>query len=66
MGLFLAGIMMISLPAFKINLLAKDGMFQYPDLPEAVSNVQLNMLVENKDGIIDNTKIDISALFILN
>ena len=50
-----------SMPAFNINLLVDDGMFQYPDLPEAVSNVQLKMLVENIDGNIDNTKIDIST-----
>ena len=48
------------MPAFNINLSVDDGMFQYPDLPEAVSNVQLKMLVDNKDGNIDNTMIDIS------
>lgn len=50
-----------SMPAFNINLSVTDGMFQYPDLPEAVSNVQLKMLVDNKDGNIDNTMIDIST-----
>jgi hypothetical protein len=50
-----------AMPAFSLNLAVNDGMFQYPDLPEAVSNVQLKMLVDNKDGNIDNTKIDIST-----
>ena len=49
------------LPAFTVNLDVTDGQFQYPDLPSAVSNVQLKMLVENKGGNIDNTKIDIST-----
>jgi hypothetical protein len=53
-----------SIPAFKINLAVNDGMFQYPDLPSAVSNVQVKMLVDNKDGNIDNTKIDISTFHI--
>ena len=50
-----------SLPAFNVSLAVNDGMFQYPDLPSAVSNVQLKMLVDNTDGNIDNTKIDIST-----
>ncbi|MEN8249747.1 MAG: AsmA-like C-terminal region-containing protein [Bacteroidota bacterium] len=53
-----------SMPAYKVNLLVEEGMFQYPDLPEAVSNVAVNMLVESKDGNIDNTLIDISKFHI--
>jgi hypothetical protein len=49
------------MPAFTVNLGIKDGQFQYPDLPSTVSNVQLKMLVDNKGGSIDNTKIDIST-----
>ena len=49
-----------SMPAFNVNLIVNDGMFHYPDLPEAVSNVEVKMLIDNKDGNIDNTLIDIS------
>ncbi len=49
------------MPAFNINLGITDGHFQYPDLPSAVSNVQLKMAIDNKDGNIDNTIIDIST-----
>lgn len=49
------------MPAFNVTLGINDGRFQYPDLPSAVSNVQLKMVVDNKDGNIDNTKIDIST-----
>lgn len=52
------------MPAFNVNMGITDGRFQYPDLPAAVSNVQFKMMVDNKDGNIDNTKIDISKFHI--
>jgi vacuolar-type H+-ATPase subunit H len=50
------------MPAYNINLSVMDGMFQYPDLPEAINNVQLKMNIKSTDGNIDNTAIDISQL----
>lgn len=47
------------MPAFNINLLVDDAMFKYPDLPTAVNNINVNMLVDNKDGVLENTLIDI-------
>ncbi len=52
------------MPAFNVLMGIKDGRFQYPDLPTAVDNVQFKMVVDNKDGNIDNTKIDISKFHI--
>ncbi len=52
------------MPAFNIGLGIKDGRFQYPDLPAAVDNVQLKMVIDNKDGNIDNTNINISRFHI--
>lgn len=52
------------LPAFNLNLKVTDGMFQYPTLPTAVSNIQMNLMVNNKDGIIDNTSINLSKFHI--
>ena len=52
------------MPAFNVNMGIKDGKFQYPDLPTAVSNVQFKMIIDNTDGNIDNTKIDISTFHI--
>jgi len=49
------------MPAFNVTMGIKDGRFQYPDLPSAVDNVQLKMAIDNTDGNIDNTKIDIST-----
>jgi uncharacterized protein involved in outer membrane biogenesis len=50
------------MPAFNLNLLVKDAMFQYPDLPTAINNINLDLLVDNKDGVIDNTIVDLKKL----
>ncbi|MCZ8022159.1 MAG: AsmA family protein [Cyclobacteriaceae bacterium] len=47
------------MPAYQVNLLVKDAMFKYPDLPTAVNNINVDMLVDNKDGAIENTLINI-------
>ncbi|NJN26727.1 MAG: AsmA family protein [Cyclobacteriaceae bacterium] len=48
-----------SMPAFNVALKAKDGMIAYPDLPTPVKNINIDMVVDNKDGNIDHTIIDI-------
>lgn len=48
-----------TLPAYQVALRASDGVIQYPDLPTALSNINMDMLVDCKDGNIDNTLIDI-------
>ncbi len=50
------------MPAFQMNLLVKDAMFKYPDLPTAINNINIDLLVDNKDGVIDNTVIDLKKL----
>ncbi|NJM40126.1 MAG: AsmA family protein, partial [Anaerolineae bacterium] len=50
------------LPAFSLNLLVKDAMFKYPDLPTAVNNINIDLLVDNKDGVIENTVVDLKKL----
>jgi hypothetical protein len=50
------------MPAFNLNLLVKDAMFQYPGLPTAVNNINLDLLVDNKDGVMENTVIDMKKL----
>lgn len=49
-----------SMPGFNLNLQVEDAMFQYPDLPTAVTNVNINMLVDNPDGVVENTMVDVS------
>ncbi|MEX2591644.1 MAG: AsmA-like C-terminal region-containing protein [Anditalea sp.] len=49
-----------SFPAFEVGLVVEEGMFQYPDLPKPVSDVNINMLVKNETNNLDNTQINIS------
>lgn len=50
------------MPAFNLNAQIKDGMFHYPDLPSAVNNINMDLLVDNKDGVIENTLVDLKKL----
>ncbi len=57
---FVKGIMNdTSMPAYNVSLQASDGMIHYPDLPTSLTNINMDMLVDCKDGNIDNTIIDI-------
>jgi hypothetical protein len=47
------------IPAYNINLDIQDGFFQYPDLPKPVKNINIQLKVNNPDGVTDNTVIDI-------
>ncbi len=51
-----------SIPAFNIKLKVSDGMITYPDLPTPISSIDIDMLVDCKDGIIENTLIDIKKM----
>jgi uncharacterized protein involved in outer membrane biogenesis len=50
------------MPAFNLTLLVKDAMFRYPDLPTPVSNINVDLTVDNKTGIIENTVVDLKKL----
>jgi hypothetical protein len=50
------------MPAFNLGLIVKDAMFKYPDLPTPVNNINMDLLVDNKTGVIDNTVIDLKKL----
>ncbi len=47
------------LPDFGINLLVNDGMFQYPDLPAAVKNVNLDMNIKKEGQSLEATTVDL-------
>lgn len=50
------------MPAFNLALNVNDAMFKYPDLPTAISNISMDLLVDNKTGVIENTLIDMKKL----
>ena len=47
------------MPAFRINLRVDEGNFKYPDLPAALEAVNVHLLVDNQDGVLDNTTVDL-------
>lgn len=49
------------IPAFDVSLKVADGMFQYPDLPKPVKNVNLDLQVKNETENLDNTSISIPS-----
>lgn len=47
------------LPAFTLNLKVGNASFQYPDLPEEVRNIQVDLGIANKTGNLDQTEIQL-------
>jgi hypothetical protein len=47
------------MPGFGLKLNIDNGYFQYPDLPKSLSNIFVNLLVDNQTGYPDNTVIDL-------
>jgi hypothetical protein len=50
------------MPAFNMAMNVKDAMFKYPDLPTAISNINMDLLVDNKTGVIESTLVDLKKL----
>lgn len=51
-------------PAFNLNMEIKDAMFKYPDLPTAVTDINVKTVINNEDGNIDNTTVDVSTFHV--
>ncbi|MEI9919247.1 MAG: AsmA-like C-terminal region-containing protein [Bacteroidota bacterium] len=50
------------MPAFNLTLLVNNAMFQYPDLPTAINNINVDLMVDNKDGVIEHTLVDLKKM----
>lgn len=50
------------MPAFNLALNVNDAMFKYPDLPTAISNINMDLVIDNKTGVIENTVVDMKKL----
>jgi hypothetical protein len=48
-----------SLPAFEVNLLIADGKMNYKGLPSSINNINVNAKIENPNGLIDHTIVNI-------
>lgn len=49
-----------SLPAFTVNLVVEEGMMKYPELPEEINNINVDLHVNNPDGDLEKTQIDLN------
>ena len=47
------------MPSFGLHLGVKNGSFKYPDLPQRISNVNMALHINNPDGVMDHTNIDL-------
>lgn len=47
-------------PAFGLDLSVANAMFQYPDLPKSVQDIQIKTSIESKTGDLDHMIIDVS------
>ncbi|MFM9007094.1 MAG: AsmA-like C-terminal region-containing protein [Bacteroidota bacterium] len=54
----------LSMPGFKLALVVDRGQFRYPSLPTGINNVNINLLVENPDGVPDHTRIDLKKFHV--
>ncbi len=50
------------MPAFNVDLKVKEAMFKYPKLPTAIKNINMDLWIDNKDGVIANTVVDLKKL----
>ncbi len=50
------------IPTFSIKMASENASFKYPDLPKAVSNINLATEVGNPTGLLDDTFINIEKL----
>lgn len=50
------------MPAFNLTLLVNNAMFQYPDLPTAINNINVDLMVDNKDGVLEHTLVDLKKM----
>jgi hypothetical protein len=48
-----------TLPAFGLAMNINNATMQYPDLPTAIKNINMDLKVDCKDGIMDHTIIDL-------
>lgn len=48
-----------AMPGFGLDMNVEDGNVQYPDLPEPLSNIQLDMHVHEPDGTFEKMLIDV-------
>lgn len=54
----------MQLPGFDVSLLVDNARFQYPDLPKAAENIQINVRAQNPGGSEDNMIVDVNTFHV--
>ena len=49
----------VRMPGYGVNLQVKNGMFHYPQLPQAAKNINVDMVVDNPSGFTNNMKVNV-------
>ncbi len=52
------------MPAFGVNLKINNGYFKYPSLPKDVKNINIDIALQNPNGVPDNTVINIKQFHV--
>lgn len=53
-----------SMPAFAVDLGIQNAMFKYPSLPKSVNNINVDVHVNNPDGNLDHTVVDVNKFHV--
>ncbi len=48
------------IPKFNVAIASHNASFKYPDLPKAVENINIDVAINNKTGIVEDTYVDIN------
>jgi len=48
------------MPTWQVEVAAKNGQVQYPTLPEAIKNINMNLIAACPDGVLEHTSVKIS------
>lgn len=51
-------------PAFGVDLTIAEAMFKYPSLPKSVNNINIDIKVNNPNGVLDATTIDVNKFHV--
>ena len=52
------------MPGFNIELNVEDGMVHYPGLPESMTNIQVELKVDNPNGVIEETLVNLDKMHV--
>ena len=49
----------VHIPQFEVLIASNNASFKYPDLPKTIENININTVILNKTGIVNDTKVNV-------